>query len=236
MAKAHKPSRDELLEQTFAAREAAWARYGTVEADVLTHLINPMFMGGPHWPGTRQAYRVVRKGPVVVVASDGLSDPYGEDGPQDRNGVGLELFAATDDKVDRPGEDPVRSVGGTWLHDLVFQTAQLAASHGQLGQIVEELGSMSVEIYDVKLPASHAARFVNSAERVTVLLTLGALPIPPRIDGPLSSIRLVHLQLLTLDECDMVLAKQDAGRAKLCKLLQKQHVAPLSRLDRPSVV
>jgi len=231
-----KVDRQALLEKGFTAREAAWARYGTVGSDVLTHILNPMFMGGPRWPGTRQAYRVVRKGGVVLVASDGLSDPFDAGGPQDRNGVGLEVFAATDDKVDRPGEDSVRSVGGTWLHDLVFQTAQLCASHGGIGDLVDELGSVTVELYDVKIPESHLARFENGAGRVTVLITAGATPVPTRIDGPLSVIRLLHLQLLTLDECEMVLEKQDAGRVALCKLLQKQHIAPLSRLDRPSVV
>lgn len=217
-----------VAEASAAARLAAWGRFGVVDDDVLGHLINPSFMGGPRWPGLRQAYRVARKGDIVLVASDGLSDPY-DDGPSERNGVGVEVFAATDD-------DLGGSVAGTWLHDLVFQTAQLAADHGGLGPLVERLGSVSVEIYDVGIPATHTARFVNDEERVTVLLTRGATPIPPRIDGPLSPIDLLHLELLTLDECEMVLEHEDAGRAELVELLQAQHVAPLSRLDRPSVV
>ena len=42
------PAQDETaLSRSFAARDAYWADLGTVETDVLGHLISPSFMGGP---------------------------------------------------------------------------------------------------------------------------------------------------------------------------------------------
>ena len=229
-----------LLERSFDARAAAWSGWGRLETDVLSHAVNPSLTGGPRWPAMRQAYRVARKGKVVLVASDGLSDPYEDEDDDevtgDENGVGLELFAATDDPVDRPDvRDPVRSVGATWLHDLVFQTSQIAAQHGTLGPMLDELGLVTLELWNVKIPETHHERFFNSAGRTTVLLSAGAAPIPTRIAGPLSPIRLVHVQLLTLAELGFVLSGGITARRELADRLRAQKVAPLSRLDRPSV-
>jgi hypothetical protein len=88
----------------------------------------------------------------------------------------------------------------------------------------------------VKIPDEQAARFVNEAGRVTVLLSAGCYPIPTRIAGPLSPIRLVHMQLLTIDELGFVMKGGDKARHALADRLKAQKVVPRSRLDRPSVV
>ena len=39
--------------------------------------VNPALLGGPKWPALRQAFRVVkRSNGNVIMASDGLSDPF----------------------------------------------------------------------------------------------------------------------------------------------------------------
>ncbi len=229
--------RDAAAAATHALLDAAWASWGTPEPHVLSHLVNPMFMGGPRWPGTRQAYRVARRGAEVLIASDGLADPYEvDDGPVDQNGIGLEVFAITDDLVSRAdATDPVTAVGGTWLHDLVFQTAQLAADHGGVGPLLDELGAITTELHGVNIPEAHAARFINDEGRATVLLTPAQPPLPARLAGPRSTIRLVHVQLLTTDELAFVMAGGGRARATLVERLRAQGVAPRSRLDRPSV-
>lgn len=231
-------SRDDLLEASFDARAAAWSRWGTLESDVLSHAVNPSFMGGPRWPGMRQAYRVAHKGHAVLIASDGLSDPYDEDeGPADCNGIGLECFAVTDDPIARPEiHEPVMRYGATWLHDLVFQTSQTAARHGdKIATMLDELEVISLELWDVKIPATHSARFFHEG-RVGVLLSRGAHPIPTQIAGALSTIRLMHIQLLTVEELGLILEDGLKGRLEVVERLRAQKVAPLSRLDRPSVV
>lgn len=205
---------------------------------MLSHAINPSFMGGPRWPGMRQAYRVAHKGSAVLIASDGLSDPYDEgEGPADANGVGLECFAVTDDPIARPEiHEPVMRYGATWLHDLVFQTSQTVARHGdKLAAMLDDLEVISLELWDVGIPPTHSARFFYEG-RVGVLLSRGAHPIPTQIAGPLSTIRLMHIQLLTIEELGLILEQGVKGRAELVERLRAQKVAPLSRLDRPSVV
>ena len=67
-----------LCDASHKARQACWSIVGQVDSDVLSHIINPTFMGGPRWPALRQAFAVIRRPETqtVVLASDGLSDPF----------------------------------------------------------------------------------------------------------------------------------------------------------------
>jgi hypothetical protein len=183
------------LAKTSEARAAAWRAWGTLDDDLLTHLINPALMGGPRWPALREAFRVARNAGQTLVASDGLSDPF-DDGPKDENGFGLEIYAIS--------ADPLEKIAGSWLWDAVWQMSQFAAKHGGIGPLLDELRYLSTELYDVGIPEPHTGRFVNDAGRVGVLLGLDQAPLPAHIAGPLSNIRLVSLKLLTLEELDFV--------------------------------
>jgi hypothetical protein len=221
---------DELMRRTAQARNAAWSTWGTVDEDVFTHLISPMFMGGPKWPGTRQGFRAVRRPDEVLLASDGLADPYDDedDGAVARNGLGHECYATT--------ADPLDQLPGTWLWDLVWQTSQFAAGHGGLAGLLDEMTLLSTELYDVGIPDSHRARFVNADERVAVMLGLEDTAPPSTVDGPLSPIRLINIKLMTLDELDHVLAHNEEGRRELARRYAAQGRPLASGLDRPSVV
>ena len=84
------------LQESCARRDRFWSAVGQVEADVLGSLISPSFASGPHWPTLRQAYRIVRRGDAVLLATDGLSDPF--DGVEGMgNGFEIELFIETAD-------------------------------------------------------------------------------------------------------------------------------------------
>ena len=69
---------DDLLEKTSRAREAVWQQLGVLEPMFLSHLVNPaLSTGAPKWPSKRQAFRLVRRpNGNVILASDGLSDPF----------------------------------------------------------------------------------------------------------------------------------------------------------------
>ena len=44
---------------------------------MLSHLVSPTLSGGPKWPALRQAFRLVRRpNGNIILASDGLSDPF----------------------------------------------------------------------------------------------------------------------------------------------------------------
>ena len=182
-------------------------------------------MGGPRWPALRQAFCVVRRARVVLVASDGLSDPFDAgEGPADQNGLGLECFAMSD--------EPIDEVAGSWLFDLVWQLSQFAADRRDLAALLADLGLMTTELYDVGIPVEYRTRFVNPEGRVGVLFGLVEPPIPAAVVGPLSSIRLVSAKLLTLEELAFAMDRGPAGRRHLAQ----QFEAPLlvSSLRRPS--
>jgi hypothetical protein len=68
---------EDLLEKSSRAREAVWQQLGSLEPLVLSHLVSPTLSGGPKWPALRQAFRLVRRpNGNVILASDGLSDPF----------------------------------------------------------------------------------------------------------------------------------------------------------------
>jgi hypothetical protein len=219
---------ESLVELTAAARLAAWSSWGRVDADVIAHLLNPAFMGGPAWPNLREAFVTARQDLELLIASDGLSDPFPNPEAGDGNGYGLEVFAVTVDPV----AEPARS----WLFDIVWQTSQNAAADGGLAGLLDQLGLVSIELYDVAIPPSHAERFVSVDGRVGALLGLAGPPPPARIDGPLSPIRLVNAKLLTLAELDFVVREGEAGRAELAARFTAQGLPLVSSLDRPDCV
>ena len=71
------PAPHPALAASQARRDAFWSEVGMVERDLLGHLISPGLLGGPAWPTTRQAYRVVRRSSgAILIATDGMSDPF----------------------------------------------------------------------------------------------------------------------------------------------------------------
>jgi hypothetical protein len=221
---------EELVNRSFEARRAAWSTWGAVDENVLTHIISPMFMGGPVWPNTRQAFIVARRPGELLVASDGLSDPFEDDDEDDRqqNGLEHEFFATT--------KDPLDKIPGSWLWDLVWQMSQFAASRDDLAALLDELTLISTELYNVDIPDPYRNTFVNEDDRVGVLLGLTDSVPPARVSGPLSAIRLVDIKLLTLAELEYVVENGEAGRQELQRRFAEQGALLTSSLDRASVV
>ena len=219
---------DSLVELTVAARLAAWSSWGRVDEDLIAHALNPAFMGGPTWPNLREAFVTARQDGQLLLASDGLSDPFPNPEAGDGNGFGLEVFGVTVDPVIEPSR--------SWLFDVIWQTSQNAAADGGLAGLLDQLGLVSIELYDVNIPPSHAERFVSAEGRVGALLGLAGPPPPPRIDGPLSPIRLVNAKLLTLAELDFVLREGAPARAELAARFAAQGLPLVSSLDRPDCV
>lgn len=121
----------EIYDQTNEAREKLFSSLGQVDPDVIAHIINPAFMGGPRWPALRQAFSVIRTNTSIKVVSNGLSDPF-DDVVEPNNGFRLEVVAETKEKV---GAD----ISGSWLFKLVYAVSQQAAHSGQLASFVAQL-------------------------------------------------------------------------------------------------
>jgi hypothetical protein len=222
------PDVTDPLELTSDARDAAWSRWGDLDPYVLGHLINPTFMGGPEWPALRQAFKVARRPNATLIASDGLADPFDDGSRLDRNGFGLEVYSIAGEHFDAPQ--------ASWLFALVWAFAQQVASHGGIVELLDELELLSTELFDIPIPAPHAARFVNEEGRVGALVGLETPGVPHEIAGPLSPIRLVNLTLLTLEELAFVVEGGDAARLELAKLIRAAGHDGASSLTRASVI
>lgn len=209
-------------------RNKFWEAAGEVDSDVIAHMINPAFMGGPMWPSVRQAFITVRQPDRTILASDGLSDPYSNmesvDANAAYNGLGLEVYTAVE-----PVTVPVQQ---TWQFQLLYQAAQLMADAGNVVTLLNDMTWITTEFYDVDVPAD----FRNSEGRVGAILGLKDDTIPDTVTLSLEEVKIVNVKLLTLSELEYVALNGADGRIKLAGLLQQQKNATLSTLTRPSLV
>jgi hypothetical protein len=212
-------------------RAAALAAWGEVEPTILTPLMNPAFAGGPAWPAFRQGWRVARREDATLIMSDGLSDPFDDETPeQSKNGFEIEVYAITRE----PLTDAPQS---SWLMSLVYQMSQTVAHSGAVAAMLERHGTITTDIFDVKIPEPHRARFVTD-NMCCVLVNLTAPEMPESIDGPLSPIRLANVKLLTVDERAFVMEHGDEGRVQIVTAFERMGKGGLleSSLDRPSIL
>lgn len=221
---------EELLEQSSQAREKTWQGVGALEPMVLSHTVNPASTGGPKWPAHRQAFRVVKRpNGNVILASDGLSDPFDDisEGEGNVNGFGLEFYIETPaDEI--PGT--LQEIKKSWQFQLLYTVSQLAAGHGGIRNIIDEMHLLSTEAEGVNdsMPEMCRDTHVNQANRVGALLGLlddaarDAVPaVPDRVEGmPLTDVRLVSIKLLTLPELKLITHRGAEGRRQLSELFQ----------------
>jgi hypothetical protein len=205
----HSPIPDSTLVQSQRRRDVFWQGVGALENDVLGHLISPGLLGGPRWPTTRQAYRVVRReGGTVLLATDGMSDPFDtEDAERTVNGFECELFLETGDlapaELGAPGN--IEPLKHSWAFELLSSIASTVAEAEGARAAFDAYGVLSIEVPGVS--RSHAikeavpARFVTSDDAIGVLVGGPAPDFPERIeDMPLSPVRLLPVVLLTAAE------------------------------------
>ncbi|WP_242198184.1 MULTISPECIES: suppressor of fused domain protein [unclassified Pseudomonas] len=219
-----------------------WQTVGSVEQDVLTYMISPSFTGGPHWPSTRQAYRVVRRDGSIVLATEGLSDPF-DDAEGLGNGFEMELFLETpdipDDARGEPGDvDPLRR---SWAFELLEHVAKTVANAGGITHQLDTHGVLSLELPGFSLSHQMSDQvpklFVTEDDATGVLLGGPQPDFPTRLeDMPLSPVRLVPVVLITASELEYVRTGGRAAREDLVARLNAAGVGHTSALYRESVV
>lgn len=219
---------EEHFETSCKLRDEFWKSVGAVDPDVLTHLINPAFRGGPMWPSVRQAYVTVRTPERTIIASDGLSDPYDdmETNPDNAsyNGFGLEVYVVAD-KI-------TGSVQTTWEFQLAYEAAQIVADAGNMVTMLNDLKWLSTEFYNVDAPPE----FINEEGRVGAILGLEDATIGTSVQLSIEPVKMVNVKLLTLAELDYIIANGEEGRNKVAALLMQQGNATLSSVTRASVI
>lgn len=221
---------EEHFDASVEKRNAYWENIGTLNSDVISHIINPAFMGGPAWPSLRQAFINVKTKNSTIIASDGLSDPYDDFDTnadnQSYNGFGLELYLQTPDMLE------LEEMKSTWQFNIVYQMSQLAAQNGNLITMVNEHQYISTELYDVPVPPE----YVNEAGRVGVLLGIECDNVPVQLELSLETISVVNITLLTLAELNYIVERGAEARKEIAEKIIAQGKGGYSSLDRKSVV
>lgn len=219
-----------------------WRSVGTVERDVIAYMISPSFRGGPDWPSTRQAYRVVRRGDSILLATEGLSDPF--DGVIGMgNGFEMELFMETADIPEhaRGSLGQVDPLKNSWAFELLEHIAKTVADAGGVTERLDQYGALSIEIPGFS--RSHhmsdqlPKHFVTEDDCTGVLLGAPEPDFPTRLDDmPLSPVRLVSMVLITASELEYVRSGGRAAREDLVSRLKAAGIGHMSNLNRASVV
>jgi len=215
----------EIYDKTNEARDALFSSLGNVDSDVIGHIINPAFMGGPQWPSLRQAFSIIRTNKSIKVASNGLSDPF-DDMVEPNNGFRLEVIAETTEKLEA-------DISNTWLFKLVYAISQQAAHSGQIADFVKTHGVVTMELYAEDCGLEE---FQNKDGMVGVILGVESPDMPKSIKFPAEEITLVTVQILSPDELDYVPKKRAEGRNHIHELLQKKGIYHRIKLNRKSVL
>ncbi len=222
---------EEHFDQSVELRNAFWSTIGKIESDVLTHIINPAFMGGPAWPSLRQAFMKIDTPEGTIIASDGLSDPYSDfdENPDNQkyNGLGCEFYLECDELM--PDMETMKT---SWQFSVLYQAAQLAAGNPNIGGALDKYTFISTELYNCNVPDE----FINADKRTGVLLNLKSEVVPATVELSLEPVKMVNVKLLTLQELEYITSNGAEGRVKIAGLIAKQGKTGRSSLERESVV
>lgn len=215
---------ESLLQATHEARDKFVKSLGVDYNEVITGLINFSFLGGPMWPNLRQAWRVIGQGANTILISDGLSDPFSDE-PEPNAGFGIEVLAETTDPM-------ARHLQNSWLFDLVYQVSQECAAHGGVRDLIDEFGSVSLElpISDVLQPVA------TSNNRAGVLLGLPAPGVQHEFALPGGSVRVVTAKLLWPSELEYAASKGKGGREELARRFVADGTHHRSSMSRKAVI
>lgn len=218
---------DPALAASWRRRDAYWAEIGTVETDVLGHGVSPGLTGGPYWPTLRQAYRVVRRPHSIILATDGMSDPF-EDVTGGGNGFETELFVETPDiaaaHAGAPGD--IAHINQSWAFELVRHVTGIVAEEGGITAALARHGVLSMELPGVSQSAALGSQlpagFITPDDCVGLLIGVAVPDFAVRIeDMPLSPVTMVPLTLIRADE----LEELRAGGADARKALTERRAA-----------
>ncbi len=210
------------------ARREFWAQVGTSGSDVLAPFINPAFMGYPMWPDLRQAFRVISgHNGNTILATDGLSDPFGENHPMAQDGVSgfrVELYVETDEPI------KITDAARSWQFAMLNQMAMNTADSGEVREIVDEYGQISIELYDVPVPDA----FLLDEGRVGALVGARSTLVPRSFKGPAGDVSVLSVMILHPSELRQCLTP--AGRYEVADAIFVRWGEPLSSLSRPPVI
>ncbi|CAM1368419.1 conserved hypothetical protein [Tenacibaculum litoreum] len=211
-------------------RNEYWQQIGTPFSDVIGSMINPTFLGGPKWPSLRQAHIGINTEDSTIIATDGLSDPYDDydtnSENQTYNGIGLELYAISDNKY-----EDIQHVIDSWEFKVMRRASNIAAANPNISYTLNDYTYISTTIDGSGLPE----QFVNEDEEAGILLGLKNNSINKSLKLSIEEIALVNVTLLTSKELTYILENGAEGRNKIAELLTNKNFHKLTS-QRESVI
>jgi hypothetical protein len=215
-----------------AARDAYWSAIGNMDSDMIAYLISPQLMGKPAWPTTRQAYRVIRTADTVIIASDGLTDPFtGDVDNNDPIGFATEVYIETS-ALNGADFDAIKQ---SWAFDLIENFAANVANMGGIDKRIARWGMLTMEL---PAPESMPAQWRTDGDMVGVLINIP--PPAPRAqtvalgDGHLA--HMVPITIITPAELGMVVLNWELNREPMAAKLLAAGVGVCSDINRASLV
>ncbi|NQX12379.1 hypothetical protein HQQ80_12135 [Microbacteriaceae bacterium VKM Ac-2855] len=199
--------RDALAEAVAEDRAEAWRAVGSLDRTVVATLQDPSDTGAPRWPSLHQYFLRIARGSSVIVASDGLSDPF--DAVEDPGvGWGCELCLESTALA----RVPATELWNNWQFQLLYGTAQSVAHFAiDVPARLNEQSVVPMEVWGVPAPAG----WIGARGAVGVALGLTSPGLPREMAIATGSIRLVTVTPLWPREYDAILAGADAVTDRL---------------------
>lgn len=217
---------DPRIEAGYQRLRAWWDAIGPSDGDVISYLINPMFQGAPAWPNTRQAYRIVRPAGSLIIASDGLSDPFVGTDMMDTQGFGCEVYIEAPEFA---GAD-FQALRDSWAFTLIEMLAQNVAHAAGLTSYIERYGVISMEL---PLAERFPPEWLTPQGTVGCLINLPIAGRPPRIaDMPFGPVDICCATLLTPEDTARITDGGEAARKARAERLGQAPGGHISRLKR----
>ncbi len=204
-----------------------WKRLGLPDTELVTYLADPGPAASAGWPAARQAYHIVRRFDSLVLATDGLSDPFvgrlaGE------SGYGVEVFI----EIPHAQEMEAGFLRESWAFAVLEVVAQNIAG---FGGILDRLARDSVVHMAVPLLVSPAPGWADDLGFTGVLIGLPARRAGAVVNLPLGPVRYLAVTLLRPDEA-LFAGRGAVNRTRLASLLEVAGHGHFSDPERPSVL
>ena len=172
---------------------------------------------------------MIRRPSSIIIASDGLSDPFEDDD---------DIFEPLGYLVEVCVEAPLDSIDGdniaqSWLFDLIYQLSQNVADHGSIDLLVQRHGSVSMAL-DLQSPPDGLE---DGNEQVGILIDASAPTIPASFATPYGDVMMLTATVLQPAELAHIGEAQDraGARAALAQALAASPTGRMSVAGRPAV-
>ena len=221
----------EAIAQTRKARAAYWDAIGVSDVDFLGYPVSPQVLGMPAWPTQTQRFRVIRTQNSLIIASEGLSDPFGTfDTRGQGNGFGVEVFLEICGGQELAAED----IRKTWAFKAVEHVARIFAFGQDLAAMVHDNDVLSVDLPSNCVPAGWIVPGV--AEPAGALLNIGQPSGRVNIAGmPLGPVRAVPLTPIYPEELESCLIEGASERRALANDLLTAGIGHRMKTSRTSL-